>query len=199
MGRPRSITDGEIREAARAVFVEHGPGAPVSLVAKRLGVSHAALFGRAGSKERLMMEALRPDRPRALAWLAEPPPREGVAERLVEILRDLMSFFHRVVPNLVVLKAAGRSIEELPRFGGDAPPPVGMRAALAAWLERAVDAGSVGRLSPAPVAEGLLGAMEARCFNAYLGGEAFAPGDDEAFVRTLVRGLVEGTERTRAS
>lgn len=61
MARPRSITDEEIKEAAREVFVVHGPGAPVSIIAKKLGVTHAALFGRAGSKEQLMMDALCPD------------------------------------------------------------------------------------------------------------------------------------------
>lgn len=189
MVRPKSVTDDEIKKAARDVFVEHGPSAPVSLVAKKLGVSHAALFGRAGSKERLMMDALCPGRPRAVEWLAETPPIDGAQERLAEILADLMGFFHRVVPNLVVLKASGRSMDDLPSES-DMPPPVAIRRALAAWLTDAVESNSVAPLHPPSVAEGLLGAMEARCFNAYLGGENFAPGDDEAFIRGLIEGLV---------
>lgn len=53
-------------------------------------------------------------------------------------------------------------------------------------------AGDVGaeRARCAFLAEGLLGAMEARCFDAYLGGDAFAPGEDAAFVRDLVAGLL---------
>lgn len=190
MARPRSITDDEIKEAARDVFVEHGPSAPVKLVAKKLGVSHAALFGRAGSKEQLMLDALCPGQPRAVEWLAEPPPRLGVEQRLVEILIDLMEFFQRIVPNLVVLKAAGRSMNDLPSNAGP-PPPVALRNALASWLGAAVGSGSLEPLQPASVAEGLLGAMEARCFNAYLGGAAFAPGEDAAFVRDLVHGLLQ--------
>jgi len=189
MARPRSITDVEIKEAARDVFVEHGPSAPVKLVAEKLGVSHAALFGRAGSKERLMLDALSPGQPRAVEWLAEPPPPLGVERRLVEVLVDLMEFFQRIVPNLVVLKAAGRSMNDLP--GGDGPPPpVALRNALASWLEAAVSAETLEPVHCAAVAEGLLGAMESRCFNAYLGGAAFAPGEDAAFVRDLVHGLL---------
>ncbi len=191
MARPRSITDDEINKAARDVFVEHGPGAPVKLVAEKLGVSHAALFGRAGSKEQLMLDALSPGQPRAVEWLSEPPPRHGVEQRLVEILIDLMEFFQRIVPNLVVLKAAGRSMSDLPSGDGP-PPPVALRNALASWLQAAVNADSLEPLHCAAVAEGLLGAMEARCFNAYLGGAAFAPGDDAAFVRDLVDGLLQG-------
>ncbi len=171
------------------MFLAHGPSAPVKLVAERLGVTHAALFGRAGSKAQLMVDALAPGRPRALAWLSEPPPRTGVEARLVEILLDLMGFFQRVLPNLVVLKAAGWSISDLPEAAGP-PPPVALRHVLARWLAAAARRGSLAPLRSGPVAEGLLGAMEARCFNAYLGGDAFAPGEDAAFVRSLVRGLL---------
>ena len=41
-----------------------------------------------------------------------------------------------------------------------------------------------------PLAEALLGAMEARCFNGYLGGESFVPGDDAEFLVELVTALL---------
>lgn len=189
MPRPRSITDKEINEAAREVFVEKGPSASVSLIAEKLGVSHAALFSRAGSKQQLMMHALSPGRPRAVDWLAEGPPEEEIEERLFEILLDLMTFLHRVIPNLVILKAAGQSIGEPPPDGGP-PPPVALRLAMSSWLERAVEAKSIGPIHPTSVAEGLLGAMEARCFNVYLGGSDFAVGEDEEFLRALIVGLL---------
>lgn len=188
MGRPRTISDDDIRGAARAVFVERGPAASVGLVAERLGVSHTALFGRVGTKDQLLLDALSPDRPRALDLLSSAPPKEGVREELVRILLELMAFFQRVVPCLVVLRAAGHSMADLPP--GDAPPPVALRMALAKWLDRAAAAGSLPCLRAPVVAEGLLGAMEARCFNNYLCGGSFAPGTDAAFVRALVEGLI---------
>lgn len=193
MARPRRITDEAIKAAAREVFVEHGPGAPVSLVAKKLGVSHAALFGRAGSKAKLMMESLRPQRPQVMECLVEAPPQEGVQARLVELLEALLVFFRQVVPNLVVLKAAGYAMD-LPSGGGP-PPPVALREALRRWLTAAVEAGSLEPLHAWSVAEGLLGALEARCFNGYLGNETYTPGDDATFVRELVRGLLPGEEQ----
>ena len=196
MARPRTITDDEIKQAARDVFVEYGPSAPVSLVARKLGVSHAALFGRAGSKDQLMLDALCPGAPRAMEWLSEPPPPTAVEDRLREILIDLMAFFQRIVPNLVVLRAAGRSMDELP--GGDGtPPPVALRHALSLWIATAVEAGSCAPIHATSVAEGLLGAMEARCFNAYLGGDAFAPGEDADFIKELVHGLLRANAETR--
>ena len=189
MARPRSITDDEIHAVAREVFVERGPGAPVSLIAERLGVSHAALFGRVGTKEQLLLEALYPGRPPAIDRLSKPPPSEHAVEALVEVLTELTAFLHRVVPSLVVLRASGRSMAELPPRD-EAPPPVALRWSLARWLERASENGALPPVRSWATAEGLLGAMEARCFNGYLGGGAFAPGSDEAFVRELVEGLL---------
>lgn len=185
MARPRSVSDAQIEAAARAVFVEQGPGASVAAVAARLGVSHAALFARVGPKSRLMLRALCPGRPSALDALDAPPGADAAAH-LERTLLDLMSFLRSVVPNLVVLKAAGLEIELPP---GAPPPPVALRGALSAWLAAAAAAGHLGIDAPTAVAEGLLGAMEARCFNGYLGGEAFTPGEDAAFVRALVAGL----------
>lgn len=189
MARPRTVSDDDIHNAARAIFVEHGPGASVSLIADKLGVSHAALFGRAGTKEQLMLDALCPGRAPAVERLVAPPAHERPRELLVEILIELMAFFQQVVPNLVVLRAAGRSMADLPPQN-EAPPPVALRWALARFLERASAAGTLPPMRSWAVAEGLLGAMEARCFNGYLGGGAFAPGSDDAFVRELVDGLL---------
>ena len=185
MARPRLISDDAIREAARLVFVQDGPGAPVSRVAERLGVSHAALFARVGTKEQLLREALGPGRPPALAALAEDRPELGAHARLVQILRELMVFLERAVPSLVVLKASGVSLASKREA-----PPVALRRALSRWLSRAVELGAAAPMDAGAVAEGLLGAMEARCFNAYLGGVTHAPGDDLAFLDALVAGLV---------
>ena len=186
MARPRQISDEAIREAARAVFVEEGPSAPVSRVAQRLGVSSAALFARVGSKERLMLLALEPERPKALEAFGAGPPLLGWEARLIAILLELMTFYHHLVPNLVMLRASG-VIPDAPNASGEAPAPVLLRRALAEWLSApGPDAGA----ASAALAEGLLGAMEARCFNHFLGGRAFAPGEDSAFVRELVLGLV---------
>ena len=189
MARPRTITDEQIRAAAREVLVEYGPSAPVTRIAQKLGVSHSALFERVGSKKQLLLTALGPMRPPAVKRLAEAPPREGTLVRLGDILIELMVFFREVVPNLIVLRASGTTMAELPP-SEEGPPPVALRWALTRWLERASQAGVLAPMSAWAVAEGLLGAMEARCFHRYLGGGAFTPGDDDTFVRELVNGLV---------
>lgn len=147
MARPRSISDTEIHCAAREVFVHHGPNAPVALIAKKLGVSHAVLFGRVGTKGQLLFDDLCPGRPPAVERFAEFPPYGRARETLVEVLTEFMAFFRHAVPNLVVPRAAGRSMADMPPCG-DRPPPVALRWSLARWLERAIERGE---LPPGPL------------------------------------------------
>jgi AcrR family transcriptional regulator len=187
MARPQTVSDEQIAAAAREVFVEHGPNAPVSLVGKRLGVSHAALLQRAGSKRQLMLDALWPGRPPAVDALSAPPPLVGADEALVDILLGLMGFLQVVIPNLVVLRSAGLPVG---RPGPGEPPPALIRRLLADWLDQAHQIGALAPQPPQALAEGLLGAIEARCFNGYLGGPGYADGEDRTFVEAVVAGLV---------
>jgi AcrR family transcriptional regulator len=191
MARPQTISDAQIRDAAREVFVQHGPGASVSTIASRLGVTHAALFSRAGSKSQLMIDSLCPGKPEAIERFQGPLPETDVVAWLVETLEGLMIFLTRVIPNLVVLKASGTPISDVPM--GEVPPPVLLRRLLAGWLTEARQAGLLAVEHPEAAAEGLLGAMEARCFNSYLGNSKFAPGDDREFLESMVRALVGGS------
>lgn len=185
MPRPRRISDAQIDAAAREVFVEHGLGAPVAEVAARLGVSHSALLQRAGSKEELARRALRPELPPALADLEAAPPPSGAARRLVGILHDLLHFLHETVPRVLALRAGGLSFERA--LGGREPPTLQLRRLLAIWLRRA---GAGDRRRCRLVAEVLLGTIEARAFNACVGGAPFVKGDDRRLLNELVAELV---------
>ncbi len=190
MARPQTITDVDILRAAREVFVELGPRVSVATVAKRLGVSHSALFQRMGTKQDLLLRALRPEGPpdAVLEVLAlGPVSGTPVRRQLLPVLEQLLRFIDDVMPALLVLRSA-----QLP-LGGPAevtPMPVQLRSALADWLRRARDESLVDLASPGAVAEGLLGAIEARALNRHLGGAAYVLGDDESFLLEILHGLV---------
>lgn len=184
------MSDEQLDHAARAAFLELGPAAPVADVAKRLKVSQAALFHRTGSKEALMLRALRPGAPEALVvWASPPDATVPVHQQLTPVLRGLMNFLKQAVPGLLVLRSAGLPLERtLPP--GEVPPPVALRRALADFLVRAHELGLTALRSPAVVADALLSALEARVFNGWVGGHSFSPDDDDAFLGTLIDGLV---------
>lgn len=183
MARPRQISDAQIDAAARATFVAHGPTAPVSLVADQLGVSHAALLQRAGSKEKLLLRALGPGVATVVDRLAEAPPENEKAARLESLLGEVLSFHQAMLPGVMVLRAAGLGAGP----PGQEAPTLVVRRLLKRWLRRA---SGMSNPRAAAVAEGLLGAIEARCFNAYLGGPGFVSGTPKRFVHELITHLV---------
>jgi AcrR family transcriptional regulator len=192
MSRPPRVQDLEIDEAARAVFLAQGPSAPLQDIAKRLGISQPALLHRVGTKEALLRRALRPMPPSALALLA-PGPRDtaSVEAQLLEVLLHHRDFLRRLVPWLFVLhysELGGARAMQL-----DVAPPVALREGLTLWLTKVKRQGRAELASPRVVAEALCGVLEARCFNAHVGGSTYAPGDDKAVLRQLIRGLVTET------
>lgn len=178
MARPRRVSDEQLFETARAVFLAKGTSAPLSAVAARLGLSTPAVLHRVGSKAALLSRALQSPLPPALARLGGPPGPEHRRE-LETVLLELLAGLEGVVPSLVVRRAGGHVTS------GSTAPTVALRRALSRWLRQ------VRTAVPAEVAaEALLGALEARAFNRCVGGPALTPGSDRAFVRRLVEALV---------
>lgn len=193
MSRPPRVTDLQIDEAARAVFLAQGPSAPLQDIAKRLGISQAALLHRVGTKEALMSRALRPVPPTALALLAPgPKDTESIEDQLLEALLHHRDFLRQLVPWLFVLHYSALGGARAMHL--ETPPPVALREGLTKWLTRAKRAGRVDLAEPKAAAEALCGALEARCFNAHVGGATYAPGKDEAVLRQLIRVLLAPRE-----
>jgi len=106
--RPRQFSDEDLVRVARECFLEHGADVSTTVVAGRLGVSHAALFKRVGSKEALLGRALvRPFAPPWLIALERGPDDRPVREQLLEVAADIDDYLRRHLPELSVLLGAG--------------------------------------------------------------------------------------------
>ncbi|MEZ4301043.1 MAG: TetR/AcrR family transcriptional regulator [Polyangiaceae bacterium] len=164
MGRPRSISDEAVLDAAREVFLAEGAGASVLAVARRAGISHAAIHQRFGSKEDLLLAALGPTARLVMPkGLARPPDARPAREQLRAIARDLAAVFDAYVPGISVLAAAGISPQRAYGAGGQSPPLLAQRA-LARWL-RAADAAALLRCpNPDATAIAMIGAFHGRAF-----------------------------------
>lgn len=183
MARPQTVTDQQIDAAASAAFARGGAAVPVAAIARKLGVSSAAVLQRVGSKEALLRRSLSPGVPEALRRLEAPPPSTGRRAWLAALLLELLTWLRAMTPRLVVLRTSGA----LERGGRPREAPtLALRRRLARWLVRCGTGDGRARL----LAEALLGAVEARAFNAFLGGPAAVEGDDGAFVRALVKTLL---------
>jgi AcrR family transcriptional regulator len=185
------MSDEQLEAAAREVFLELGPAAPVADVARRLGVTQAALFHRLGSKEALMLKALCPGAPHALAAFGQVPRRDvPVREQLAPTLAALLDFLRQAIPGLVILRGAGIALEKAVPPGP--PPPVAMRAALGSFLTLAAEKGLTTLTDARATADAVLGALEARVLNEFLGGRAFVEDGDDEFLARLLEATVPG-------
>ena len=98
MARPSLHSDDELLDVARDTFLEHGPGVSTQVIAERAGVSQATLFKRFGSKDALLVRALRPpEHPPFIALLEAGPDKRPFAEQLLEVLGEMDRFFQRVL------------------------------------------------------------------------------------------------------
>lgn len=177
MARPRTATDDEILAAARACLTEFGPGAPLSVMARRVGLSAGALVKRFGSKERLVFRALLPDRPPPWRGALAVPPGAALRRELADILASLSEDFFDLGPAFAALRMGGGTADLFPE--DEEAPSLRVRRLLAAWLARA------GAREPTDaLADALVGAAEARGFLRWVHPRLVA-GEDEAWAASL--------------
>jgi AcrR family transcriptional regulator len=167
MARPRLISDEQILATMKASVIERGPNVSLDLVAERLGVSTPAILKRFGTRQELMLSALRP---------AEHPPWMELAERgpddrpfgvqLEEVLGAIIEFFAEAMPCMVALRESGIPHEAIWKQK-PAPPVKGLNL-LTAWLQRAHAKGLIATDAIDTSATAILGSMQARCFMAHL-------------------------------
>lgn len=191
MARPKQVSDADLFTVAREVFMKHGPSAPVSAVAKRLGVTSAALFHRIGSKDELLRIALHPANPPEVEVLREGlKPGRSARQQLIEILSGLSEYYAIAVPAFFLMHAGGFPIGR--REGKSFRPLViVLREYLARWLDQAKSDPSVKTTNSEVAADVLLGALEARFMHNYLRSKKSSPELNREFVRNLVRELMD--------
>jgi len=181
MGRRRQVSDREISVAAREVFLDRGPKAPVALVAKKLGVSTATLFQRTGTKQQLMLMALRPAGATPVTELEQGlQPGIPVLEQLGHVLLEINQYLGAIITGSLTLRAA--CIEEnLPD-----PPPTHLRDMLAAWLRQAAAAKRLAVSDAPTTADVLIGTLESRHIHAYMKQQRLSSQQHRDYIRDML-------------
>ena len=180
MGRRRQVSDEQITLAAREVFLESGPRAPVAMVAKKLGVSTATLFQRTGSKQQLMLMALQPETT-AISELDRGVQTDvPVRDQLARILVEINEYLGTLISGSITLRAA-RIECELPE-----PTPYQVRARLAQWLVQASAAKLLEVDDAQTTVEVLVGTLEARHIHAYMQQQQLSSKQHRDFIRAML-------------
>ena len=180
MGRRRQVSDQEISEAARAVFLDRGAKAPVAMVAKKLGVSTATLFQRTGSKQQLMLMALQPEGTAITELDRGVQPDVPVLHQLAQVLIELNEYLGTIISGSLTLRAAGIEAE-LPE-----PTPYTLRRLLIQWLKQADTVGVLKVEDGKTTADVLIGTLESRHIHAYMQQEQLSSKQHREFIRALL-------------
>jgi AcrR family transcriptional regulator len=202
MPRPVTISDDDILQATRALFVAKGPLVTTAEIARKAGVSEGILFKRFGTKAALLRASLTSDMVKTFiednVRLVGPLRAQRDFERLI---RRQLEVLRSVVP-ITVMAWSSRSIiaghPAEPR--DDRPPPLVALRAIAAMLEHEMDAGHLARRNPEAVARIMTGATWYFVFLELSVERANRRFGDDTFVEELARLIfADVAPRTRAA
>lgn len=179
MGRPKTISDDALLAAARAVFVAAGEGGSTKEIARRAGISEAAVFKRFATKAALFAAAMAPPR-FDVARLADcVAAASGPRIALTMMAEVILTHLRAALPVLVRLGGPAEGRE--PAGGADLAAIVG---AVAAYLAEQSAAGRVGTVNATAAADVLVGSVYAIAHGEVVSGRP--AGDARAAVRPVV-------------
>jgi AcrR family transcriptional regulator len=195
-GRPPSIRDEDLLDAARDEFREEGHGATTAAIARRAGVSEGILFYRFQSREALLAEVIHRETqpPEALREITRTAAQRGVAENLQRVVDTLLASVMRAHPFLELAETSPTSgeIRRVLFARSRRPPPQRIVELVAAWVQEETRLGRVRALDPVPIARAIFGG----CVD-FVRSRHFAGGDGDAgaFARGLVDVLLHGAAK----
>ncbi|MEC4816754.1 MAG: TetR/AcrR family transcriptional regulator, partial [Scytonema sp. PMC 1069.18] len=157
MPRTPKITNQQILEAAREVFLEKGFSGATLEIATRAGVSEASIFKRFSTKEELFYAAMGiSETPAWMKQLETLADRGDLKENLVQICLQILEFHREVVPQLIMLLSRGNSF---PKPQDETHAPIRDVKRLTHFLEREMQQGRLRPCEPTTVAHILLGSL----------------------------------------
>ena len=172
IGRPKEVPDEQILAVARKCFLERGGSISAVEIGRAVGVSHATLFNRFGSKQGLVLAALGP--PKDIAWidtLDKGPDGRPMKVQLVEVSLAIAAFFRDLQAGFSILQAAGISLSKTCSQTDDQAAPVRAFQGLTRWIERAQGQGKIAPCDAGVLASTLLGVLHNRAFSGQLCGD----------------------------
>ena len=190
MARPVTISNEQILDAAREVFLREGFTASTAVIARAAEVSEGMLFKRFGSKDDLFHAALKIPR-LDLATTLEARIGQGDVRANLELAAlELVSFFRELMPTVMTLwRRHAPNMKDLWQ-GQDDPQPLRTLRELAGYIEAEMALNRMTPSDPWVLARVLVGSTHHYVFMDQVGLQS--PMEPEAFARNLVETLWRG-------
>ena len=196
MARPTKITDEQILDAARQIFLEKGAAATTAEVARAAGVAEGSVFKRWKTKQELFFAAMSPGDgdPEWVRNLHARVGRGEVQETLTEVGLQAVEFFRRIMPLAMMCWSnppTGKVIP--PPLQGPNSLPVRAIKKIAGFFEAEIRLGRIARRDPEVMARSFLGSIQHFTFVEIIThNRDELPMPAEMFIRGLVSLLWNG-------
>jgi AcrR family transcriptional regulator len=185
MARPRLISDEQILQVMRTCVLEKGPQVSLDTVAAELKVTGPALLKRFGSRQELMLRALKPpENPPFIDRWSDGPDERDLRAQLTERFTEMWVFFEEVVPCIAALRESGIPHDKV--FDGKLKNPLRLLNAISRWLEQAHAAGLADVPSPDSVATAMLGSLQTRAFTGHIAKVKYSAKNTREYIADLV-------------
>jgi len=192
MARPVTISDEQILEAARIVFVRNGINATTKDIARQAGVGEGSLFRRFPTKEALFTAAiLNPPPP---AWVRELDTLVGRGDlrvNLIHIARGIIQFAQEGLP--LVMVAWARKAEPACSFANSVEPSgVRDRRHVANFLKQEIERDRLRPCNAEAVARMVFGACLNLVMDRLTLGQSLSLPEVQTFTEELVAAIWNG-------
>lgn len=170
MARTRSISDAQILEAARAMFLKKGYSATTAEIARRAGISEGTIFRRYATKDELFLAAMGlDDDPEWFALCSARVGQGDVRDNLRCIVEAVHDFFVDQIPRMIGVIGSPIDFTALLRRAENPTPLRGHRT-LAGWIAAEADLGRLPRPRNVDVvARIILGTIHLHAFSGRIG------------------------------
>jgi AcrR family transcriptional regulator len=187
MARPRLISDEQILSTMRACVLDKGPHVSLDLVAEQLHVTGPALLKRFGSREELMLRALRPpETPDFLPELERGPDAASPLEAQLEaIFVRFWGYIAQVMPCVTALRESGIPPERL--WVDKSRGPLRTTESLVKWLQQGHTQGLLSAPNLESVALAMMGAIQSRAMTAHLLKQSFSLRSQRAYLKDIAQ------------
>ncbi len=206
-GRPLTITDDQLLDVAKAVFLELGVGTTTAEIARQAGVSESVLFHRYKTKEGVYLAVL--DRqtrvPPALERLADRVGKGDLSEHLFEIGSGVIDEMKAIMPFFMVATMMARAgnwkLDDLrERMKRPHPAQLESLKRLSSYFEAEAEHGRLRRVDSEILGRVFLGSLVHHAMEQiWFSGSQVLPLATPTFIRGLVDVLLHGTLPTPAS
>jgi AcrR family transcriptional regulator len=193
LARPITITDEQILEAARAVFLKDGINASTVEIAQRAGVAEGTLFRRFGTKEGLFRAALRA--PAVPSWVQELDILSGQGEmrdNLMRLVRAIIAFAQERIPFVMLRWSHNPSSSDAAPPEEGEPPVARDTRRLAQFLQQEVDRGRLRPCQVEMVARLLIGPCLNLVMDSVVNKQPLTTEETDRFAADLVETLWQG-------